>query len=842
MQVEHHIKTLPTAQSWAFFLEKMALLLGSTLVGSGLVCWVAANWADATVFQKLGGMQALFVLALALAYLGARRVKTTVELEFTVFAVAGGLAGVIIGALFALIGQIYQTGADAWELFLLWAVLLVPLALAVRTVALGLLLTIILNLGMALYWMLDLQHLIGWSSNSMLQAAMLMMAVNLVGLVAWEISLGHVKDPWRVGPRVCATIAMGWLAVSAFAAWNAELSIVLIVAAGLSIAGLLYAVYAHYRHDVAMTYLAGLAACGLIAFGVVSQVDSPEALLIATLVLLALAGLILRFLARQWRSTHPEQKARADGQPWFVSLFLLVVMWVGAILLAALIFWLFDLKGEDAWWAGLAGMALGLAWMRLAPDESGQHLLPASLVTAGMLMFCLGIVFREDEARWLIASGVAIVSVFAYLLAKPFVLRLLMALAALATLLVLTWPVAQGTYGLFDYLTRYDNAVGLTVALYWRIWLAVLTAVGILAAARNAAWTALGRPLAWALIVMIQLAVWFAPPPYVSMQVLDLAWQAELLLLWLACAALPLCALAAFLIPLRGLERVYRWGGPIALGLTCVGWMGAPGIAISLLWLLLGYAWSQRSLIVVGVLSLLVYLGRFYYQLDSTLIEKSWILGVTGAWLVLCGLVWHRFRPLRSVASAAPVTTEEAPADQRHQPVSTWRRILIVLTGILVLGVANIGIYQRETLLADGSAVALVLAPVDPRSIMQGDYMALRFAVADETAALLASDTDPVAIAINEQGEGYMRLVERDGYHHLDGLSVDSGHASNPSPRILLRFRLRNGQVRMPTDAWFFAEGRAGYYEQARFGEFKVDGKGRGLLKRLLNGERQPLD
>src|SRR5690606_4707300 len=101
MQVEHHIKTLPTAQSWAFFLEKMALLLGSALLGSGLVCWVAANWADATVFQKLAGTQALFVLALVFACVGARRLRTTIHLEFTAFAVAGGLAGVIIGALFA---------------------------------------------------------------------------------------------------------------------------------------------------------------------------------------------------------------------------------------------------------------------------------------------------------------------------------------------------------------------------------------------------------------------------------------------------------------------------------------------------------------------------------------------------------------------------------------------------------------------------------------------------------------------------------------------------------------------------------------------------------------------
>ena len=55
-----------------------------------------------------------------------------------------------------------------------------------------------------------------------------------------------------------------------------------------------------------------------------------------------------------------------------------------------------------------------------------------------------------------------------------------------------------------------------------------------------------------------------------------------------------------------------------------------------------------------------------------------------------------------------------------------------VAAGILVLLAVNWNIMQREHLLNDGKLVLLELAPVDPRSLMQGDYMALRFKITDQ--------------------------------------------------------------------------------------------------------------
>ena len=58
-------------------------------------------------------------------------------------------------------------------------------------------------------------------------------------------------------------------------------------------------------------------------------------------------------------------------------------------------------------------------------------------------------------------------------------------------------------------------------------------------------------------------------------------------------------------------------------------------------------------------------------------------------------------------------------------------RWVVLLTTLAVLVVVNSAIWQKERHIAQGEVVYLELAPVDPRSLMQGDYMALNFALAN---------------------------------------------------------------------------------------------------------------
>lgn len=97
-------------------------VLGAALGGLGLILWVAANWEQ---FGRLGRFALLQGTVAAMGIGAAFLPRARVPL--------GLVALLAIGGLFAYFGQTYQTGADPWQLFALWAGLALPLALALRS-------------------------------------------------------------------------------------------------------------------------------------------------------------------------------------------------------------------------------------------------------------------------------------------------------------------------------------------------------------------------------------------------------------------------------------------------------------------------------------------------------------------------------------------------------------------------------------------------------------------------------------------------------------------------------------------------------------------------------------
>ncbi len=113
----------PDAEGWRRYLDRLALELGAGLVVAGVIYFFAGNWAALPGLVKIGGVASLLSAAVLWALWVPERMSGRVALT-----AAGGL----IGALLAVYGQVYQTGADAWTLFATWAALLVPWVLASR--------------------------------------------------------------------------------------------------------------------------------------------------------------------------------------------------------------------------------------------------------------------------------------------------------------------------------------------------------------------------------------------------------------------------------------------------------------------------------------------------------------------------------------------------------------------------------------------------------------------------------------------------------------------------------------------------------------------------------------
>ena len=139
-------------------------------------------------------------------------------------------------------------------------------------------------------------------------------------------------------------------------------------------------------------------------------------------------------------------------------------------------------------------------------------------------------------------------------------------------------------------------------------------------------------------------------------------------------------------------------------------------------------------------------------------------------------------------------------------------RALVALGALLVLGTVNLAIVGKEHIRRDGELVYLPLAPVDPRSLVQGDYMALRFSLARDIERRDADD----------------KRAERDGDVALAAVTLDDRRVATlagagAAAPLKLRYRIRDGRVWLGTNAFFFEEGTAERFRAARYGEFRVD-------------------
>jgi uncharacterized membrane protein len=129
--------------AWARWGRRALLALGAGQFLAGVVFFFAYNWNDLSDIGKFATIETALVIAAGGALLAG------IDRAFgQVLLIA---ASVLTGVLLAVIGQVYQTGADAFELFVAWAVLILPWAVVSRSAVHWLLWLVIADAGLALY-------------------------------------------------------------------------------------------------------------------------------------------------------------------------------------------------------------------------------------------------------------------------------------------------------------------------------------------------------------------------------------------------------------------------------------------------------------------------------------------------------------------------------------------------------------------------------------------------------------------------------------------------------------------------------------------------------------------
>lgn len=269
---------------------------------------------------------------------------------------------------------------------------------------------------------------------------------------------------------------------------------------------------------------------------------------------------------------------------------------------------------------------------------------------------------------------------------------------------------------------------------------------------------------------------------------LRLAWPGVRRPVWLVAALVPV-ALAAFMPALGALLLA------LAVCAASGRWRLAAAAGVAAAWVV----------------------GAFYYQLAWPLAHKALVLALAGAGLlVLMG--WQ----LRGRWKAEAADT--APADARIG------RIGLIASAALVAAVANVGIWQKERLIAQGTPVFVELAPADPRSLMQGDFMTLRFRLGADVGDVGLLSTPRPRVVARRDGRGVATI-----------LRLHAESTPTAPDELLIELTPKNGHWTLVTDAWFFREGEAARWSAARYGEFRVAPDGRALLLALRGAQLEPL-
>ncbi|HHQ4533958.1 TPA: GDYXXLXY domain-containing protein [Aeromonas veronii] len=160
------------------------------------------------------------------------------------------------------------------------------------------------------------------------------------------------------------------------------------------------------------------------------------------------------------------------------------------------------------------------------------------------------------------------------------------------------------------------------------------------------------------------------------------------------------------------------------------------------------------------------------------------------------------------------------------------RHLALLLSGLAILAGINATVWRYEHAMSSGEVVLLRLAPVDPRSLMQGDYMRLNYEIARELTSRDARAT---------QNKGSDTLVIRLDAHQVATLVADGKPDRLASDERLLQVHQSERQWQIGPDAYFFEEGTGEQYEAARYGEFRLQADGKTLLVGLRDETYQPI-
>ena len=867
---------------WQRYLNLLFLLLTVGFLTSGVVTLIAANLDYFSDLAKIYGLQTLLVVTVILGiycFIRESRRQAKEKLKWKTYSLFF-VVSVLIGGLFALVGQTYQTGADVWQLFAAWTLCQLPFLLLFPNVASALLFAATANVA---FYLFNEQN----AYNSMCYAVL----INTGFLVVSELFSKTFHDQhWRILPKVFLVLTFTSLFgliviydVYFYAyAWGAlgrsPLSSLLIAIPALIA---LY-VYHKYRFDFINLIISVIALLGAYCFLASLLIRGVEEGVVLGLIGFIFTVMAIKWLVKRYKQEYPNNKK----SHWAIS-----ILWMIALLIAFVTIgvWLFLFLGLDESSAFIVGILLfSIAWLiTLNKNEyttilAGLFFLIANsflgfylLVKFDDFFLLLGSEFSEDSNFGIFISTLifSVIIIVSYKLMPNSLVRIL-----LVTQLLVFWQISYNLYfhnyslnnAWFNtwFNNRWFNKIQLLssiVLFYWVMRPHQSARIHL-------------KPIAWGTVLF---SLWISVPsymtiPWVDYGLIDTDVSSDVMpadamsldnvlqvlsgqfwshfqfdvshILYLLICALPLIV---YVLMNKHSESKHTEAVLILLVLTlfALGFVGIPVILYLTALLLLVYWTDNRAFFGLLVFAFVVYLGGFYYQLSIPLLYKGGLLVSFAVIFAIVTLFLHARYKAPSQSAVENHSVFKAPI---------W---LVGVFVIALLGAVNYKVQQFEDVLATGKPVVLKIAPVDPRSLMQGDYMVLNYAILSEfqqSQVLSESNesldsNEPIdTVESNEttgidesspSGKKAYILVHLDKNHvatfceEQSEIPTDFKHCT---PNVYLPIRYKGWLPELPSQDYFFAEGKGEHYAQAEYAEYRFK-DGILLLARLLDKDLKGL-
>ena len=150
------------------------------------------------------------------------------------------------------------------------------------------------------------------------------------------------------------------------------------------------------------------------------------------------------------------------------------------------------------------------------------------------------------------------------------------------------------------------------------------------------------------------------------------------------------------------------------------------------------------------------------------------------------------------------------------------KKIFVVLNLLLLMIVFGYSVIKEEKNLKQ-KTFYIKTAPVDPRSLIQGDYMVLNYDIAESAR-----------MEIGNIRKGYIRIKIND-LKIAEFIRIDEEYLPPSNNEISIQFQKNGSNIDIGVNSYLFQEGTGNKFQKAQYAEVIELKNGKLRLKNLLD-------